>query len=299
MKKKALSLLLVLVLVMVLCPAALADNSMSRVYDNLGLFDDFDTDLLNEKLAEVSSTYKVDVAIVTASSLDGKTAEEYADDFYDETNIGQGENKDGIILLLSANERQYAVSTSGYAIFAFPDAYLDAMCDEFVPYMSDGNWYEACTSFIENCGVYLVKAYEDPSGTTPDNFDPDDFSPIDTSDPSPDSSEHVPLGLYWNWVAYALVIGLIVAVIVMTVMKSGMKSVHMKAEASDYVREGSFDLTESNDTYLYSTVTKTEKPKDDDNGSGSSGGGFGSGGNFSSTHTSSSGSTHGGRSGSF
>ena len=173
------------------------------------------------------------------------------------------------------------------------------MADEIVPYLSDGDWYGAASSFVSGCDTYLERAYDDPSGTTPDNFDPDDFSPIDTSDPSTDSSEHVPLGLYWNWVAYALVIGLIVAVIVMTVMKSGMKSVHMKAEASDYVREGSFDLTESNDTYLYRTVTKTEKPKDDDKGSGSSGGGFGSGGNFSSTHTSSSGSTHGGRGGSF
>ena len=311
MKKKALALLLVLVFVMVLCPSALADNSMSRVYDNEGLFDDFDTDLLNEKLAEVSSTYKVDVAIVTASSLDGKTAEEYADDFYDETGIGQGENKDGIILLLSANERQYAVSTSGYAIFAFPDAYLDAMCDEFVPYMSDGNWYEACMSFIKNCGVYLVKAYEDPSGTTPDNFDPDDFDgdydnsyePI--TDPDGDytisgETEHSPLYFSPFWFAAALFIGIIAAFVVLASMKSGMKTVKMQSAASDYVRAGSFALSESRDTYLYMTVTRTAKPKDDDNDSGGGfHGGFGSGGNFSSTHTSSSGSMHGGRSGSF
>ncbi len=308
MKRKALSLLIVLVLVTALCPAVLADNSMSRVYDNEGLFDDFDIDLLNEKLAEVSSTYEVDVAIVTAASLDGKSAEAYADDFYDETGIGQGENKDGIILLLSSSERKYAVSTSGYAIFAFPDAYIDAMCDEFVPYMSDGDWYGACMSFIESCGVYLVKAYDDPSGTTPDNFDPDDFDGDYDDDYEPitdpdgyDSSGHSPLYFSPVWFAAALFIGIIAALIVLSSMKSGMKTVKMQSAASDYVRPGSFALTESRDTYLYMTVTRTAKPKDDggSGGGGSHHGGFGSGGNFSSTHTSSSGSMHGGRSGSF
>lgn len=274
-------------------------TAVNHVYDFEELFEDLDAANLNSRIDKIVAKYSVDVAILTVDSLDGKTAEEYADDYFDYNDFGIGKNRDGILLLLSKSERVWHITTHGYAIFAFPDAYLDAMADEIVPYLSDGDWYGAASSFVSDCDTYLERAYDDPSGTTPDNFDPDDFSPIDTSDPSPDSYDHIPLGIYWNWVAYALVIGLIVAVIVMTVMKSGMKSVRMKAEASDYVREGSFDLTESNDTYLYRTVTKTEKPKDDDKGSGSSGGGFGSGGNFSSTHTSSSGSTHGGRGGSF
>jgi len=55
------------------------------------------------------------------------------------------------------------------------------------------------------------------------------------------------------------------------------------------MKSGSLNITESRDTFLYNTVTRTAKPKNTD--SGSSGG--------SSTHTSSSGETHGGGGGKF
>lgn len=302
MKKRFLSAILIFVLVLTLAPAALADNSKSRVYDNEGLFDEYDTDILNSKLADVSSTYNVDVAILTAISFDGKTAQEYADDFYDETGIGQGENKDGILLLISADERQYAISTCGYAIFAFPDAYIGDMENEFTPYLSDGDWYEACVSYIENCGFYLYEALNDPSGTTPENFDPNDFDNDYNNDYQPitddDAYDSGHMSLFFNpiWFGAAIILGLIVALIVLSAFKRGMKSVRMQQSASNYVRQDSFSLTESRDTYLYMTVTQTLKPQDDDDDIH---GGFGSGGNFSSTHTSSSGSTHGGSSGSF
>lgn len=101
MKKKLLSFILAFLLCVSLVPAALADSDKSIVYDQEGLFDEFDTEIINGKLAELNRIYSVDVAVVTAFSLDGKTAEEYADDFYDENGIGQGENKDGILLLIS------------------------------------------------------------------------------------------------------------------------------------------------------------------------------------------------------
>lgn len=99
MKKKLLSFILALLLCVSLIPAALADSDKSIVYDQEGLFDEFDTEIISGKLAELNRIYGVDVAVVTASSLGGKTAEEYADDFYDENEIGQGENKDGYCFL--------------------------------------------------------------------------------------------------------------------------------------------------------------------------------------------------------
>lgn len=101
MKKKLLSFILAFLLCVSLIPAALADSDKSIVYDREGLFDEYDTEIISGKLAELNRIYGVDVAVVTASSLDGKTAEEYADDFYDENGIGQGASKDGILLLIS------------------------------------------------------------------------------------------------------------------------------------------------------------------------------------------------------
>ena len=93
MKKKLLSFILAFLLCVSLIPAALADSDKSIVYDREGPFDEYDTEIISGKLAELNRIYGVDVAVVTASSLDGKTAEEYADDFYDENGIGQGASK--------------------------------------------------------------------------------------------------------------------------------------------------------------------------------------------------------------
>ncbi len=291
MNKKFLSIFLALILCFALIPSVLADSSKSVIYDQENLFDDADTDTLNAKLAELCNTYNVDVAIVTAPSLDGKTAQEYADDFYDENGIGQGDSKGGILFMISSAERKWAISTAGYGIYAFTDDDLEYISDNFLPYLSDGDWYSACTSFILDCGPCLVAAEDDDQSYDPNDFDndyDDDYQPITSSS-------------YFSvaWLGMALIVGLISAFIGMRVMKSGMKSVSMRESAADYLRAGSFKPGRQQDLFLYHTVTMTARPKNDDNDGGGHHGGFGSGGSFSSTHTSGGGVTHGGRSGSF
>ena len=72
-------------------------------------------------------------------------------------------------------------------------------------------------------------------------------------------------------------------------MKSQLRSVAFQENAASYVREGSMNLTNSRELFLYRDVNRTERPKE--SSSSDSGG--------SSTHTSSSGTTHGGGGGSF
>ena len=78
----------------------------------------------------------------------------------------------------------------------------------------------------------------------------------------------------------AIVVGLLVAAVATAVMRGQLKSVHSKPDAADYLKPGSLNVTEARDLYLYHTVTRVAKPKD----------------NGSSSHTSSSGRSHGGSS---
>ena len=87
----------------------------------------------------------------------------------------------------------------------------------------------------------------------------------------------------------ASLVGVGLAMFIVGRMKAQLKTVRFQAAAGDYMKSGSLNITESKDTFLYNTVTRTAKPKNTD--SGSSGG--------SSTHTSSSGETHGGGGGKF
>lgn len=82
-------------------------------------------------------------------------------------------------------------------------------------------------------------------------------------------------------IAGIILIPLALAFALMTHKLSKMNTAVMQTGAAQYMKPDSMDISNSRDIFLYSTVTKREKPKD------------------STTHTSSSGRTHGGRSGSF
>lgn len=82
-------------------------------------------------------------------------------------------------------------------------------------------------------------------------------------------------------IAGIILIPLAVAFGLMTHKLSKMNTAAMQPGAAQYMKPGSMNMNFSRDIFLYSTVSKREKPKE------------------SSTHTSSSGRTHGGRSGSF
>ena len=78
----------------------------------------------------------------------------------------------------------------------------------------------------------------------------------------------------------AVIIGLIIALLVTSSMKSKLKSVRYQANARDYIRSGSFNLKHSRDLYLYSTVTRVARPKSNSGGSRSGGGSRGGGVSF-------------------
>lgn len=87
------------------------------------------------------------------------------------------------------------------------------------------------------------------------------------------------------WIPIALVIGFVIAKIIVGNMKSKLKTVRKQAAANSYTKDGSINITESRDLFLYHTVTRTEKTKNNFSGS--------------STHRSSSGTSHGGGGGKF
>ena len=49
-----------------------------------------------------------------------------------------------------------------------------------------------------------------------------------------------------------------------------MKTVHMKPDAADYMKDGSLHINRSRDIFLYHQVTRTAKPKEESSGGGGS-----------------------------
>jgi uncharacterized protein len=265
MKRKLTTLIIAIILCMLSISSVFARTGPKLLIDNADLLSTSEAESLEEKLNEISERQSLDIAIVTVEGLDGKSSQAYADDYYDYNGYGNGENRDGILLLISMEDRDYAISTCGYGISVFTDAGLEYIVDEFILDLSNGNYADAFDTFADCCDKFISKA---KGG-----------EPYDT-----DNMPHPLLSVIW--IPISFVVGLIIALIIVGVMKSKLKTVRMQPAANDYLKDGSFNLTQSRDLFLYSTVSRHEIPKNN-NGSGSS------------THSSSSGTMHGGKSGKF
>ncbi|MGI6096041.1 MAG: TPM domain-containing protein [Lachnospiraceae bacterium] len=270
MKKKVLSIAALLLFCMNFSLTVFAaDDSgfageYERLMDRADILSDDEEEKLLEKLDEVSERQKFEVSIVVFDTMDGGTASEYADDIYDECNFGYGPDKDGILLFLSMEERDWWISTSGYGITAFTDVGLDYLSEQFVSALSDGAYADGFDIFIEQCDDFLTQAR---SG-----------EPYNKKNLPRD-----PLGLYW--IVIALAVGIALSKILVGNMKGKLKTVRNQAAAHNYVKEDSMRITESRDLFLYRKVDRTVKVKKTSSGS--------------STHVSSSGKTHGGKGGKF
>ncbi len=239
----------------------------SHVIDEAGLISASDEKKLSEKVRDIQKE-KFDVVILTVKSLDGKSAQDYADDYYDYNGYGIDSEKSGVLFLVSKGDRKYHISTTGAAIKAFTDYGIGCIKDEIKPYLSDGEYFDASDKFLDMSKDF-VESYKDGK-------------PYDTDNPYKEKTDYIILEII------AFVIALVIAGISVAIMRFRMNTAKPKKTAAEYIKKGSFKLKSEKDIFMYSSVTKTAKPKDDDVSAGGS-----------TTHTSSSGSTHGGGGGSF
>lgn len=139
------------------------DIDYGRLVDRADLLTDSEESKLLLKLDEISEKNKMDIVVVTVDALEGKTSTEYADDFYDYNGYGYGSDNDGVLFLVSAEEREWALSTCGAGITVFSDKVLKQMEDKFCPQLSENDYYGAFNTYADLCDDFI-------SGKAKDNF---------------------------------------------------------------------------------------------------------------------------------
>lgn len=269
------SLLWMFVLIFQVMASEIPDIPTERqkplLVDEAGLLSEEESSTLINKLEEISQRQKNEVAVVTVNSLEGKTAEAYADDYYDYNGYGYGENDDGLLLLVSMGEREWAVTTYGYChTVAFTDAGLDYISSEFRRKLSSGEYAKAFDCFAGLCDDFLTQA------ATGEPYDVDNMPKGKVS----------PFWLYTD-----LVVAFFISFGIVKGKSRNLKSVKKQESAKAYERGGSLSLRRSTDSFVNRIVTQKTIRNEKNSSSGSSGG--------SSSHISSSGRSHGGTSGKF
>ena len=279
MKKRLITLGAVLLMIFAFAiPAFAADTPPSsgeaaqeRLYpllvDDAQLLDEAEETALLARLEEISARQKMDVAVITVQSMDGRDAESYTDDFYDYFGYGQGSSKDGVMLLIAMDEREVHMTAVGYGISAFTDAGRAYILDNCVmPQIRDGAYAGAFNEFASQCDAFITQA---KTGRPYDGG----FMP---------KGEFKPLGA--AWLLAAVVVGVIITMCVSARLKKQMKTVEPQHTANSYAVDGSLAITGSFDRFLTANTVRTPRKTE-------------SGG--STTHTSSSGETHSGTSRNF
>lgn len=268
MKKKITAI--VLLMLMTLMMSVPVSAYEERVFDNADLLSDEDEAEINEEIDSIRNTYACDVVVVTTNDSEGKSAMEYADDYYDYNGFGIGEEYDGIILTINMDIREYWISTCGQAIFWFSDEEIEGMNSTVQVYLSDADYGNGVMAWLGDVAYELE--YDDGSGYIIEEINSNPFAAAAVVIPK------------------ALLGGLIIATILIIVLIKMCRTAVPPTLANEYLKKDTVQIRNSEDRFLR-THTSSVKVVSESSG-GSHGGG-------SSSHRSSSGRSHGGGGGKF
>ena len=256
MKKRILSVAFVLLLILALSVSTLAGESPERFTDGAGLLSGEEARELKALLDELSEHYDFDITVVTVLDLGAASPREYAESWID----NNGFRADGIVLLLDMGGRNYYISpTWGRASEIFTNRSIDYMAEKFVPYLSRGEYAGAFRCFAKLCESYLSAPEAE-----------------DELYAGPTSRSRLPGR---GWIAAAVGIGVLTALIGTGIMKGKLKSVHKKENAAEYMRRDSLHIRFADERFLYHTVTRTARVRSTSSGGGGHGR-SGGGGHF-------------------
>ena len=210
------------------------------VFDDADLLSDEEELALTEKLSGISGTYNAQIVVCTINSMDGSDIDEFLEYIYDHMEFGYGENRDGVLLLVCMDPREYRILSNGFAGVAIDSGDIDSIGDVIVSDLSDGDYAAAFDAFADQCGYYL----DGYINGFPFNFGKN--------------------------LLICLIIGIVAGVIVAFVLKGQLKTVRKQNQANVYVKPGSMQVTVRNDFFLYREVSKSKKESSSSSGGGSS-----------------------------
>ena len=264
MKNKLWSIALVLVMLLASALPAHAAAQLNNVTDEAAILTDGEWEELEQQARDISERYDVGIYIVTLDNYRNYTNGDIydaADEIYHGYTLGMGEERNGLMLLLSMEDRDYLLIAYGSdAKYAFNDDGREALAEFFLDDFADDAWYDGFADYLMWSEDYLAAA----------------------EGGEPYSGADVQQGVDLGSIALILFVPLLIAGVYILILISKMKSVAKAAEASEYVA-GALNLTRNSDYYTHTTKTrrKIEKKTSSGGSSGrSSGGGSGTRGKF-------------------
>ena len=146
--KRIFALLAALLALAALQTLVFATDQAPYISDGAALLSEEEKASLEARLEEISTTYSAQVAIVTreVSELPIDTAVET---IYDNGAYGFGADRDGVLLLICMDTREYRILSNGFAADAITPSDIDSISDAIVSDLSAGDYAAAMETFAE------------------------------------------------------------------------------------------------------------------------------------------------------
>lgn len=228
----------------------------SSLVDNADLLSPRQEREVLQVLEQVEKAHNVRVAVVTMPTIGNSSTAAFADKLVDDVyNNGANGN---MVLLQVIEQRKWYISTDSRlkSITGSNDA-VNYMSNAFVPYLSKGDYPNAYKVYASTTNDLL--AYYAQNG-----------KPIKKEKPFPNEPALV----------FALFGAFIFTKSVRKSLIDSMSNVNAAVAADTYLDERSFELKDSNDTYMYSNVVAVPRPRGNGHHGGGSGGHGGGGGGY-------------------
>lgn len=161
MKKRIVAFIMSCLVVLSFSSVLYAKDATPRVVDDAALLTKSEVVYLEELIDEIASEYDVDVVLVTTTDNQGKTLQQYAEDYYKENEYGYGKNNDGMIFLVSMETLDWWIGTKGVCIDLMTDARYTLIEDNVLPFLSKAQYNKAFVNYLTAVNGFLSTGLED------------------------------------------------------------------------------------------------------------------------------------------
>ncbi|MBQ3427558.1 MAG: TPM domain-containing protein [Clostridia bacterium] len=210
---------------------------------------------LEARLSEIADAYDFDPVILFTPDS-GNSIVAYADDYFDNNGYGRGDRRSGVIMVMDVTYNKRYISTSGDCVNAYTDDVISYIGNDLRESANERDYYNLSKKFA-SYAEDIMSSYRSKGRYI------------------------TPYHIETKTLAVILIVVLIISLIVMGKAKKSTKEAVTPVDADIYTKNGSANITAARDLFLYSNITRTARSEN-------------KGGRGSSTHTSSSGRTHGG-----
>ena len=266
-------------------------GKVQRVFDLADLLTDDEEAELQGRIDGLVEQYNQDIGIVTVQDSSVTSTREFADKFYEDSGMGIGDNRTGVLFCIDMYNRETYLTTTGDMIDIIDDQRREEIFDAQMEYLSGGDYLGAFSISLDYTQQFIRMGVADNhmgiNGATGEAMDPGEYGSTYTPEKQKTPAERAASAAMLGGIGG--LIGLLAGLIAKS---SIQKSYARKYVPSEYNWRAKSKLNlRVNDSKLVNKfVTTRVIPRNNDSGPRSGGGGH----STSTVHMSSGGMYHGG-----